>query len=77
MVFIPIRIKQLQQSFLLLLGHCANDVGVAGVGDGQGAHTEVLSAGGAQLVVVARVVMDAGLGQHGVVFDLRFPEEQK
>ena len=34
-------------------------------------HPEVFAAGGPQLVVVARVVVDAGLGQHRVVLDLR------
>ena len=38
--------------------------------DGQSAAPEVLSAGGAQLNVVAGVVVHASLGQHGVVLDL-------
>ena len=42
-------------------GHGANDVGIAGVGDGEGAHPEVLAASGAQLVVVAHVVVNTSL----------------
>merc|ERR1712045_158626 len=55
-------------------GHAPDDVGISGVGDREGAHTEVFSAGGSQLNVVPDVVVDSGLGQHGVVLDLRLPE---
>ena len=54
--------------------HGPDDVTVARVGDGEGADPEVLATGGAQLVVVAGVVVDAGLGQHGVVLYLRLAE---
>merc|ERR1719234_767351 len=54
--------------------HGPDDVAVARVSDGEGADPEVLSTGGAQLVVVAGVVMDASLGQHGVVLNLRLAE---
>jgi hypothetical protein len=54
----------------LFSGHGADDVRIAGVGDAQCAHTEVLAAGGAQVDVVAAVVVHAGLGEHGVVLDL-------
>ena len=43
------------------------------VGDGEGCDTEELSAGGTQLDVVTVVVVDTGLGQHGVVLDLALP----
>jgi len=56
------------------LRHVPDDVRVAGVGDGHPADAEVLAAGGAQLDVVAVVVVHAGLGEHGVVLDLRFPK---
>ena len=61
---------------LRLLGarHCADDIRVSGVRDAQGADPEVLPAGGAQLVVVAGVVVDASLGQHSVVLDLRLAQ---
>ncbi len=55
-------------------GHLADDVRVSGVRDGEGAHPEVLPAGGSQLVVVPGVLVDTGLGQHGIVLDLGFPE---
>lgn len=45
-----------------------------GVDDSQCAHPEVLSAGRAQLDVVPTVVMDASLGQHGIVLHFRLPE---
>lgn len=50
----------------------ADDVGVTSVGDRQGAHAEVATASCSQLDVVAVVVMDSGLGEHRVVFDLGF-----
>lgn len=50
-----------------------DDIGISGIGDRQGAHTEVLSASGSQLDVVTVVVVDSGLGQHSVVFDLGLP----
>merc|ERR550525_151492 len=37
-------------------------------------NTEIFSASGSQFIVVSRIMMDTGLGQHGVVFDLRLPE---
>ena len=54
--------------------HRPDDVAVPGVSDGEGADPEVLAAGGAELVVVAGVVVDASLGQHGVVLDLGLAE---
>ena len=61
----------------LSLRHRADDVGISGVGDGEGAHAEVLSAAGAELDVVASVVVDAGLGEHGVVLDLGLPARRE
>ena len=58
-------------------GHAPDDVRVSGVGDGEGADPEVLSAGGSQLDVVADVVVHAGLGQHSVILDLRLPANDK
>lgn len=54
--------------------HSPDDVRVSWVRDAQGADPEVLPAGRAQLVVVAGVMVDASLGQHGVVLDLRLPQ---
>ena len=50
--------------------HGPDDIAVPRVGDGEGADPEVLAAGGAQLVVVAGVVVDASLGKHSVVLNL-------
>lgn len=47
------------------------------VDDGQCAHPVVFSAGCAKLNVVATVVVDTSLGQHGVILNLRFPGEIK
>jgi len=55
----------------------ADDVRISRIGDGQGAHAEVFTAGGSQLNVGAAVVLDLSLGQHGVVLDLRLPEMEK
>ena len=54
--------------------HRPDDVAVPRVGDGEGADPEVLATGSAELVVVASVVVDASLGQHGVVLDLGLAE---
>ena len=61
-------------SGLLGAWHGPDDVRISGVSDGEGAHTHVLSTRGAQLVVVPGVVVDSGLGQHGVILDLRLAE---
>merc|ERR1711983_527908 len=61
-------------SGLLGSGHGPDDVRVPGVSDGEGAHTEVLSTRGSQLIVVTGVVVDSSLGQHGVVLNLRLAE---
>ena len=45
------------------------------IGDGEHADAEVFTASGSQLDVVAVVVMNSGLGQHGVVLDLAFTVE--
>merc|ERR1719238_2280649 len=54
--------------------HGPDDVAVPRVGDGEGADPEILAAGGPELIVVAGVVVDASLGQHGVVLDLGLAE---
>ena len=46
------------------------------IGDGQDADAEVFTASGTQLDIVAVIMMDTGLGQHGVVLDLAFPVER-
>ena len=61
-------------SFRLGSGHGPDDIAVPRVGDGEGADPEVLAAGGAELVVVAGVVVDAGLSKHGVVLNLGLAE---
>jgi len=57
----------------LVRGHGLDDIGVTGVCDGHDGHAEVASAGGAQLDVVAAVVVHAGLGKHGIVLQLGLP----
>ena len=52
------------------LGHGPDDVWISRVCDGEGANAEVLAADRSQLDVVAGVVVDASLGQHGVVLNL-------
>lgn len=61
---------------LLRLGQRTDDVRISGIGDRHRADTEVATASGSQLNVVAAVVMDAGLGEHRVVLDLGLPVER-
>ena len=56
---------------LSLRGDGLEDVRVSGVDDGHHRDTEVLTAGSAEVVVGARVVVDVSLGEHRVVLDLR------
>ena len=56
--------------------HRPDDVAVPGVGDGEGADPEVLAARSAELIVVAGVVVNASLSQHGVVLDLGLAERR-
>lgn len=65
-------VKRISVSTSLGFWQGSDDVRVAGIGDGQCADAEVSTAGRSQLDVVAVVVVDAGLGQHRVVFDLGF-----
>lgn len=57
-----------------LLGQGADDVRVSGVGDTEARDAEVLSTRGSELNVVAGVMVDAGLGKHRVVFNLRLAQ---
>ena len=73
-----VKMKNSKSSTLCFtLGHGPDDVGISGVCDGEGANAEVLAAGCAQLNVVAGVVVNAGLSQHGVVLNLGLPVMQK
>lgn len=47
------------------------------VDNGQCAHPVVFSTGCSKLNVVPTVVVDTGLGQHGIILNLRFPGESK
>ncbi len=62
------------QSLRLFCRHAADDVTVTWICDAEGAHSEVFTTGCSKLDVVTGVVVDTGLGQHGVVFNLAFPE---
>lgn len=55
----------------------ADDIRISRIGNGQRAHTEVFTAGSAELNVGAAVVLDLSLGQHGVVLNLRLPAMEK
>ena len=46
------------------------NVGVTSVRDGNGRHTEVLTATGTEVDAVTLVVVYGGLGEHGVVLNL-------
>lgn len=62
--FVPVLTLGLWQS--------SDDIRIAWIGDGQCAYTEIFTACCAQFDVVATVMVDASLGQHGVVFDFGF-----
>ena len=64
-------------SSILSARHGSDDVRVPGVSDAQGTDKEIFSTSSPQLVVVASVVMDTSLGQHGVVLDLRLAERRR
>jgi len=53
-----------------LFGDGAHDVRVTGVDNREDSYAEVLTTGGTEVGVVARVVVYTGLGKHGVVLDL-------
>ena len=64
-------------SGILSARHGSDDVRVPGVSDAQGTDEEIFSTSSPQLVVVASVVVDTSLGQHGVVLDLRLAERRR
>ena len=53
-----------------LLGNGGQNVRVSGIGDVEHGHSEEAAARGAEVDVGSRVVVDVGLGQHCVVFNL-------
>ena len=55
------------------LGHRSDDVRIARVCDGKSADSKVLSTSGPELNVVSSIVVNTGLGQHGIVLNLRLP----
>jgi hypothetical protein len=57
--------------------HRPDDVRISRVRDGEGADSEVFTTGCSQLDVVARIMVDTSLGQHGIVFNLGFPKMKK
>ena len=54
--------------------HGPDNIRIPWVGDGQGTDTEIFSTSCAELIIVAGVVVDSSLGQHGVVLDLGLAE---
>lgn len=57
------------------LGNGRKDVGVTGVQDRHNTDSEQLTTNSSQLVVTTLEVVDLGLGQHGVVFQLRLSQD--
>lgn len=58
---------------LLFWRHRTNDVRVPRIRNTENWHTEVLAASCSQFDVIASVMMDSSLGQHGIVLNLTFP----
>lgn len=50
---------------------------LTGVNDGQGTHPVVFTTGCTKFDVISAVMVDTGLGQHGIVLNLRFPRNRK
>lgn len=57
------------------LSQSSQDVGVTGVQNGNDTDSEQLTDSGTQLVVATLEVVDLGLGQHGVVLQLRLSQD--
>ena len=57
---------------LLFWWHGTNDVRVTRISNAENWHTEVLATSCPQFDVVAGVMMDSSLGQHGIVLNLTF-----
>ena len=66
------RQKRLKSASLVLEG--TENIRVTSVGNGHGRDTEVLSASGTEVQAVALIVVDGGLGEHGVVLELRLSQ---
>ena len=58
---------------LLFWWHGTNDVRVTRISNAENWDTEVLATSCSQFDVVAGVMMDSSLGQHGIVLNLTFP----
>ena len=57
------------------LGQSGQDIGVTGFQDSDNTDSEQLTDSGTQLVVATLEVVDLGLGQHGVVLQLRLSQD--
>lgn len=66
------RQKRHKSASLVLEG--TENIRVTSVGNGHGRDTEVLSASGTEVQAVALIVVDGGLGEHGVVLELRLSQ---
>lgn len=60
---------------LKCLSQSGQDIGVTGIQNGDDTDSEQLTDGGTQFVVTTLEVVDLGLGQHGVVFQLRLSQD--
>lgn len=60
--------------FTSLFWHASNDIRITWVNDRQCAYSVVFSTCCAQFNIIAAVVMDTSLGQHGIVLYFRFPQ---
>jgi uncharacterized protein YwlG (UPF0340 family) len=76
-IHVEIRQKKINKFFEArknLLG--AQDIGVTGISDGENTGAEKLTTGSTEVDVVTVVVVDTGLGQHGVVLNLGLAERR-
>jgi hypothetical protein len=65
--------RKRHSSFSLVL-EGTEDIRVTSVGDGHGRDSEVLSASSAEVQAVTLIVVDGGLGEHGVILKLRLSQ---
>ena len=56
--------------------HRPDDIRISRVGDRKSGDAEIFTTGGTQLDVISRVMVHSSLGQHSVVLDLGFPENE-
>ena len=61
-------------AFLVLEG--TENIGVTSISDGDGGDSKVLSASSTEVQAASLIVMNSGLGKHGIVLELRLSQRR-